>query len=62
MERIPTTTPLSDEMSRDLKRLGFKFVGSTIIYSYLQAVGIVNDHLRTCAFQNGRRLDRFDNA
>lgn len=53
MEQIPKTTPLSDEISHDLKRLGFKFVGSTIIYSYLQAVGIVNDHLITCAFRNG---------
>ncbi|MDR1310448.1 MAG: DNA-3-methyladenine glycosylase I [Burkholderiaceae bacterium] len=55
-KQVPITTPLSDEISRDLKRLGFKFVGSTIIYSYLQAVGVVNDHLVTCAF---RRTDAY---
>lgn len=53
MEQIPTVTPLSDKISRDLKRLGFKFVGSTIIYAYLQSVGIVNDHLVSCTFRNG---------
>ncbi|MDR1131699.1 MAG: DNA-3-methyladenine glycosylase I [Oscillospiraceae bacterium] len=52
-EQVPATSPLSDEISRDLKRHGFKFVGSTIIYSYLQAVGVVNDHLISCAFRNG---------
>jgi DNA-3-methyladenine glycosylase I len=51
-EQMPAMSPLSDEISRDLKKLGFKFIGSTIIYSYLQAVGIVNDHLKTCAFRN----------
>ena len=43
-----TTTDLSDRISRDLKRRGMKFVGSTIIYSYLQATGIVNDHELAC--------------
>jgi DNA-3-methyladenine glycosylase I len=52
-EQMPATTPLSDEISRDLKRLGFKFVGPTIIYSYLQAIGVVNDHLVTCSFAKG---------
>lgn len=41
-------TPLSDELSKDLKRRGFKFVGTTICYSFLQAVGLVNDHERKC--------------
>jgi DNA-3-methyladenine glycosylase I len=54
---MPATTPLSDEISRDLKRLGFKFVGPTIIYSYLQAVGVVNDHLITCSFARGTDMD-----
>lgn len=45
---IPAKTPLSDLISKDLKERGFTFVGSTIIYSHLQAVGIVNDHLVTC--------------
>lgn len=42
------TTPLSDQISKDLKKRGFKFVGSTTIYAYLQAVGIVNDHTTDC--------------
>jgi len=40
---------LSDQIAKDLKRRGFTFVGSTIVYAYLQAVGVVNDHLSTCA-------------
>jgi DNA-3-methyladenine glycosylase I len=46
--RMPARTPLSDLISRDLKARGFKFVGSTIVYSHLQATGIVNDHLVHC--------------
>jgi DNA-3-methyladenine glycosylase I len=53
-EEVPATTPLSDQISRDMKKLGFKFVGSTIIYSYLQAVGLVDDHLQGCAFKTGK--------
>lgn len=45
---IPAKTPLSDKISKDMKRLGFKFVGSTIIYAYMQAVGLVNDHVKGC--------------
>jgi len=48
MAEIPATTELSDRISKDLKARGFKFVGSTIVYSHLQAVGIVNDHLVDC--------------
>ena len=44
----PSNTPLSDKISKDLKKRGMNFVGSTIIYSYLQAIGIVNDHFKTC--------------
>ena len=47
-EKVPTHTPLSDEISKDLKRRGFKFVGTTIIYAYLQAVGLINNHTRNC--------------
>jgi DNA-3-methyladenine glycosylase I len=46
--RLPARTPLSDAVSRDLGRRGFRFVGSTIIYAFLQAVGVVNDHSRDC--------------
>jgi DNA-3-methyladenine glycosylase I len=45
---MPARTPLSDLISKDLKARGFKFVGSTIVYSHLQATGLVNDHLVTC--------------
>jgi DNA-3-methyladenine glycosylase I len=45
---IPASTPLSDRVSRDLARRGFRFVGSTIVYAFLQAVGVVNDHARGC--------------
>lgn len=45
---IPAATQLSDQISRDLKKRGFKFVGSTIVYAYMQAVGIVNDHVKDC--------------
>ena len=48
LEDIPATTPLSDKISKDLKKLGFKFVGSTIVYSFMQATGIVNDHVKDC--------------
>lgn len=45
---VPARTPVSDRMSRELKRLGFRFVGSTICYAYMQSVGMVNDHLIDC--------------
>jgi DNA-3-methyladenine glycosylase I len=45
---VPPRTELSDEISKDLKARGFSFVGSTIIYAHLQAVGVVNDHLQSC--------------
>lgn len=47
-EQVPATTPESDALSRELKRRGFKFVGSTICYAYMQAVGMVNDHTLDC--------------
>jgi DNA-3-methyladenine glycosylase I len=46
--RLPARTALSDRVSRDLARRGFRFVGTTIIYAYLQAVGVVDDHARDC--------------
>ena len=48
MADLPTRTDLSDRLGKDLKKRGFNFVGSTIIYSYMQAVGMINDHLVTC--------------
>jgi DNA-3-methyladenine glycosylase I len=47
-QAIPNTTPLSDAISKDLKARGFRFVGSTIVYSHMQATGMVNDHLTSC--------------
>ncbi|WP_342576036.1 DNA-3-methyladenine glycosylase I [Solibacillus sp. FSL K6-1781] len=46
--QVPVTTEISDRMSKQLKKDGFKFVGSTICYSYMQAVGMVNDHTANC--------------
>lgn len=48
LHEIPASTPLSDRVSKDLKRRGFGFVGSTSIYAYLQSVGVVNDHVLDC--------------
>ena len=45
---VPVTTPISDAISKDLKKRGMSFVGSTIIYAYMQAIGMVNDHIATC--------------
>lgn len=48
MREIPASTPESDTLSKDLKKRGFRFVGTTIVYAYTQAVGMVNDHIVTC--------------
>lgn len=48
MKDIPATTELSDCISKDLKKRGFKFVGSTVIYAHMQATGMVNDHITSC--------------
>ncbi|MEQ8925535.1 MAG: DNA-3-methyladenine glycosylase I [Fulvivirga sp.] len=48
MKDCPATTKESDALSKDLKKRGFKFVGSTVIYAHMQACGLVNDHLTTC--------------
>ena len=48
MAEVPATTPESDALSKDLKKRGFRFVGSTIVYAYMQAVGLVNDHTTNC--------------
>ena len=48
IKEVPATTPISDKLSKDLKKRGFKFVGSTTIYAHMQACGMVNDHVRSC--------------
>lgn len=61
MREVPATTPESDVMSRDLKRRGFRFVGSTICYAFMQAVGMVNDHGVRC-FRHGEVARRAPGA
>lgn len=48
LKEVPATTPLSDEISKDLKKRGFKFVGSTVVYAHMQATGMVDDHVEDC--------------
>ena len=48
LDNVPAITELSDKISKDLKKRGFSFVGSTIIYAYMQAIGIVDDHINSC--------------
>jgi DNA-3-methyladenine glycosylase I len=48
VSEVPATTDISDKLSKDLKKRGFKFVGSTIMYAFMQAVGMVNDHTSDC--------------
>ncbi|HET7579989.1 MAG TPA: DNA-3-methyladenine glycosylase I [Bacillales bacterium] len=56
-DEVPVTTPESDQMSKDLKKRGFKFVGSTICYAYMQSTGMVNDHTVDC-FRHDEVLER----
>lgn len=50
--QLPTKTPLSEALSKDLKKRGFKFVGPGCVYSFLQAAGLINDHENTCNWKN----------
>lgn len=54
---IPAKTPLSDEVSKDLKKRGFKFLGSITIYSHMQATGLIDDHLITCFKQKNKFVE-----
>lgn len=54
MREVPATTPVSDAIAKDLKRRGFKFLGSTVVYAHLQATGVVDDHLVSC-FRHDRK-------
>jgi DNA-3-methyladenine glycosylase I len=56
MGQIPASTPLSDQMSKELKKKGFTFVGTTICYAFMQSVGMVNDHIDAC-FRSGVTAD-----
>ncbi|MGH8663837.1 MAG: DNA-3-methyladenine glycosylase I [Burkholderiales bacterium] len=60
-DQVPVTTPISDAISKELKRRGFRFVGSTTMYAFMQAAGLVNDHLTSCfryAEVDPRRIGR----
>ncbi|MBD5084652.1 MAG: DNA-3-methyladenine glycosylase I [Clostridiales bacterium] len=57
LAELPASTPLSDQISKDLKKRGFKFVGSTIIYSFMQAVGMVDDHMVWCPWHTHNRTN-----
>jgi DNA-3-methyladenine glycosylase I len=48
ISEVPATTEISDKLSKDLKKRGFKFVGSTVVYAFMQATGMVNDHVAAC--------------
>jgi DNA-3-methyladenine glycosylase I len=52
LSNIQATTPLSDAISKDLKKRGFKFVGSTVVYAHMQATGMVDDHVEDCWKRN----------
>jgi len=58
LKEIPAKTELSDLISKDLKKRGFKFVGSTIVYAHMQATGMVNDHVKTC-FRYKEIIEKF---
>ncbi|MBF8457795.1 DNA-3-methyladenine glycosylase I [Kaistella sp. G5-32] len=51
LKEVPATTEISDALSKDLKKRGFKFLGSTVVYAHMQATGMVNDHLVDCIFK-----------
>lgn len=52
IQDVPSSTPLSDEISKQLKKEGFKFVGTTTVYALMQSIGMVNDHLLSCSFRD----------
>lgn len=54
IKQAPTATPISDKLSKDLKKKGFSFVGTTICYAFMQAVGMVNDHVEHCFIRGGK--------
>ena len=56
LSELPVSTPLSDEISKDLQKRGFKFVGSTSIYAFMQSIGIVDDHIESCKCKNTKSI------
>jgi DNA-3-methyladenine glycosylase I len=60
LSQVPATSPVSDKISKDMKKRGFKFAGSTIIYAHMQATGMVNDHLVSC-FRHQELAEKTEN-
>ena len=59
MHEVPASTPLSETISKDLKKRGFKFVGATVVYAYMQAIGMVNDNIDSCfRYQEVKETER----
>lgn len=58
LDQIPVTSPQSDAISRDMKKRGFRFFGSTICYAFLQATGFVDDHLETCLCRQNKKQNK----
>ncbi|MFC4401727.1 DNA-3-methyladenine glycosylase I [Gracilibacillus xinjiangensis] len=58
-EQIPAQTELSKQISKDLKKRGFKFVGPVIIYSFMQSIGMVDDHIQSCPYHTNNRANNF---
>lgn len=52
LKQVPATTEISDQLAKDLKKRGFKFLGSTVVYAHMQATGMVNDHVMDCWVRN----------
>ena len=48
VDELPSATPLSEQISKDLKKMGFKFMGATTVYAFMQAIGMINDHIKDC--------------
>ncbi len=57
LKDLPVTTEISDELSKELKKRGFKFLGSTTVYAFMQAIGMVNDHLQDCYLYGGNHFE-----
>jgi DNA-3-methyladenine glycosylase I len=55
IKEVPATTELSDKISKELKKKGFKFLGSTTVYAYMQSIGMVNDHVLSCFLRSGSK-------
>ena len=60
LSEVPASSELSDKISKDLKKRGFKFVGTTIVYAFLQAIGVIDDHLVNCPYKQNSKKQNND--